>query len=834
MDQQTAPSETSKSPENHGNKAKSTRKRATKACLSCRRRKVRCDASVRGIPCMNCYLDSEDCVIVGRAGKSCRTPECVDHGSSKPVTTAKCRSQKIDKDEVGVGLNAAANSRTIQEAADRTAIEETQSHASSPESITPCVDSKLDDAPTRRTGHGDTNNDPPYVFYSYYPFISIGNLHNLSTLDVSFLEMQGCLRVPTRPVLDELVQQYFLHVHPVLPLLNEGDFWDLYYGNTYETAGADKKLSLLVIQAIIFATCVFVSPQCINALGFSTIKAARLGLFRVAKLLYDLEAESSSVSISQAALLLSFWATSSNQGLKKRNTTWLSIAIQHARIVEAHQYEGSTSKSPLATPNTLKRLWWCCVMRDRILPLCCRRSIQITRTDFNFEAFSSLSYEDLESEVHRSTVYNAETKKTLIQIIVQTSELCIVLTDVLLMAYPPDDAPCHGRLVLSEEVLKIKDCKLALRRWNKQASCYFPPFQQTEVVKCQHESVTLYRDLMYMYYHTAGAALCHHELLLLTAAPSPKKAYMLSPLSFTPAGDLSKVCENRHELQDAVIAVTECLKELTSLGLARWLPISAVACTALPLVLHMLDAELSSAHSDDILPPGENTMLALKKHRLTTVVQAMMVYHAQYDAVDFVSRTMRHIVDLVQHKDSVLRHSSPESEELAKGVKIDWTDLLTAQPSCYLRLVFTMDLSLSKDRLAGEGDFPATLRGIFRENGKPSTSLATEIDHRRLIVEAPSVSSASSLLTPLQSTENISPNSVCSATTETYMTNEGTPDFLMEDFNAEGIDFALFESIRDYVQAPEQSPDTQTPEAVDFGNCGLDILEWIEDDVVTQ
>lgn len=166
------------------------------------------------------------------------------------------------------------------------------------------------------------------------------------------------------------------------------------------------------------------------------------------QLLYDLEAESSSVSISQAALLLSFWATSSNQGLKKRNTTWLSIALQHARIAEAHQYEGSTSKSPSATPNTLKRLWWCCVM-------CCRRSIQITRTDFNFEAFSPLSYEDLESEVHRSTVYNAETKKTLIQIIVQTSELCIVLTDVLLMAYPPDDAPCHGRLVLSEEVLKI-------------------------------------------------------------------------------------------------------------------------------------------------------------------------------------------------------------------------------------------------------------------------------------------------------------------------------------------------------------------------------------------
>lgn len=36
-------------------------RRARVACLSCRRRKVRCDAMTYGRPCTNCRLDNHDC-----------------------------------------------------------------------------------------------------------------------------------------------------------------------------------------------------------------------------------------------------------------------------------------------------------------------------------------------------------------------------------------------------------------------------------------------------------------------------------------------------------------------------------------------------------------------------------------------------------------------------------------------------------------------------------------------------------------------------------------------------------------------------------------------------
>lgn len=99
-----------------------------------------------------------------------------------------------------------------------------------------------------------TSLHPNSVVYNYYPFLSLDNLHNCMPQDVDFMEAEGCFHLPTRAILDQIVRQYFLHVHPLLPLLNEGDFWDMYYNK--RTEGEEPaKLSLLVFQAIIFASC---------------------------------------------------------------------------------------------------------------------------------------------------------------------------------------------------------------------------------------------------------------------------------------------------------------------------------------------------------------------------------------------------------------------------------------------------------------------------------------------------------------------------------------------------------------------------------------------------
>jgi hypothetical protein len=134
-----------------------------------------------------------------------------------------------------------------------------------------------------------------------------------------------------------------------------------------------------------------------------------------------------------------------------------------------------------------------------------------------------------------------------------------------------------------------------------------------------------------------------------------------------------------------------------------------MACTALPLVLHILDVKLTSpSHLPQGIPTGE---AALKQHRLNILIEAMKTYQPQYDGVDKISDTIRHIVNLAQLDGG------------GDGGKIkDWTDILTSHPSLYLRLALTMDLSFSKDRLPVEGDFPASLRGLLGAGGDGNAS----------------------------------------------------------------------------------------------------------------
>jgi hypothetical protein len=89
-----------------------------------------------------------------------------------------------------------------------------------------------------------------HIIYSYYSFLDL-DLSGLLPDDINYLEAQGCFRVPTPEALDEFVKEYFLHVHPALPLLDEAWFWDI-YGRPIRSR---SNLSLFVFQAMLFTAC---------------------------------------------------------------------------------------------------------------------------------------------------------------------------------------------------------------------------------------------------------------------------------------------------------------------------------------------------------------------------------------------------------------------------------------------------------------------------------------------------------------------------------------------------------------------------------------------------
>ena len=93
-----------------------------------------------------------------------------------------------------------------------------------------------------------------YMLFSFYPFLKADGLWHLSPEDASFLEQRRCLHVPARPILDEFIREYFLHVHPILPVLNERDFWSMYSGPDPHAPGRTR-MSLFVFQAMLFISC---------------------------------------------------------------------------------------------------------------------------------------------------------------------------------------------------------------------------------------------------------------------------------------------------------------------------------------------------------------------------------------------------------------------------------------------------------------------------------------------------------------------------------------------------------------------------------------------------
>ncbi|KAL3444786.1 hypothetical protein BJX65DRAFT_282886 [Aspergillus insuetus] len=131
-----------------------------------------------------------------------------------------------------------------------------------------------------------------------------------------------CQRVlptcPSRSVIDEM---------------NEGKFWELY--ELSSRPSLDRCIPLLLLQAILFAASPFVSQSTLQSLGHANSRSMRIALLRRAKLLSDLEVESSPTAIAQASVLLSTASVSSSGRL---NTIWLSLAIENAMVAEAHIY----------------------------------------------------------------------------------------------------------------------------------------------------------------------------------------------------------------------------------------------------------------------------------------------------------------------------------------------------------------------------------------------------------------------------------------------------------------------------------------------------------------
>lgn len=200
--------------------------------------------------------------------------------------------------------------------------------------------------------------------------------------------------------------------------------------------------------------------------------------------------EDDPLRISQALTLLTYQSSGTDH---LSNSTWLGLAIQQARLANAHVYYRCPPKAKYKRSD-LKRLWWCIIIRDRVISLGMRRSLQIAPSQFDAMAREPLQADDLSDEIEASKVYDADTKRVLCRILTSLCQLVASLTNLIDTLYPLDPYPdCHASQTAS--IASIDDIQARLGYW--QTYQMLRPSPDDYRI---HKSVAFFKQLTALYF----------------------------------------------------------------------------------------------------------------------------------------------------------------------------------------------------------------------------------------------------------------------------------------------------------------------------------------------
>ncbi|KAF9890807.1 hypothetical protein FE257_005378 [Aspergillus nanangensis] len=607
-------------------------RRASRACVWCHQRKVRCDASFRGCPCTRCIQDGQEkCVL----------------------------REKLPR----LGSIFAPN------------LEENTFYEQAPVPNNPKPSSTA-------TGHVD---------YSSYPFLELRNLHVLDAEDLSYLTSKGCLNVPAQPALDDFVKQYFLHVHPGTPVVDEASFWHMYLECDNSVLGGDQKLSVFVFQAMLFTSCSYVSEESIRQCGFSDKRAARNSFYNRAKLLLDLKAEDRPLCKTQGAILLSHHVSPDDPQI---GSLWLANATQNAVLLGKQP----TPLSDHVEDSMKKRIWWSILLRDRILCLGLRRRTQVTSKHFNAEA-NYFEEADFEDEINYSNVYDRQAKRVLIEVLQQQCRLAVVVTDMVAFIFASYGASSPSLSLRKFQVYQngISNAKNELLKWEKNFFLLKPVAEGENVPS---EATTMIK-MTYLYYYTAQLHLAHYEALLLE-----------SHAKFAGQTYVDQLCECRTYLKNAVEGLNQTLVHFSERQNIETIPLCLLAFVAMPLIVSALDVKLAHTHDQTLL----------RRQRLDVLAEIYRRSASLYDVTNFVAVGSNQILQLVyrishellaQEEDHSIEDTigtdmlSPSSSDNTVGT---WLDLFLYYPRLYLLLSTSVDYSLSIGRLPHDRALPDVLQ----------------------------------------------------------------------------------------------------------------------------
>ena len=275
---------------------------------------------------------------------------------------------------------------------------------------------------------------------------------------------------------------------------------------------------------------------------------------------------------------------------------WMGIAISLARSVGLNR-DPTTAAFTESQRNLRKRVWWCCVMRDRLIALGARAPLQIREEDFDVPILQKANFLD-ESVPERRiladfpTINNLNVEHDLATFCISMIKLCLCIGHMLGAHYVPGPkATCHGhndvdclvklfpRLENNTENVGLIEAELEAWDETLHPTCRHQPLTHLDT-KQDGKVSAINRAVLHMLYNTTVIALHQPRSL-------PKRTIYTSTITGAEKS-------SRNKIRDASASISLVVADLDDKGLDTSLPLTAVTANLFAMVVNLTEVRLAA------------------------------------------------------------------------------------------------------------------------------------------------------------------------------------------------------------------------------------------------
>ncbi|KAG0198197.1 hypothetical protein BGX33_012525, partial [Mortierella sp. NVP41] len=273
-------------------------------------------------------------------------------------------------------------------------------------------------------------------------------------------QMESEMPLPPRDLADHLIDTYFSYVHPNMPVLHKPTFMRLYRNPDPFKRPPGVLLNAMFAIASRFSTHPEIVGHDPEAFGDE--------YFDRAKRLVDFEYELPRQSSIQALLLMVIYRfTSAKSG--GRCWVMLGMATRMAQDLGMHRNSARWHLPPLET-ELRKRLWWACYVMDRWVSACLGRPVSILDQDCDVDYPSVVEQDWADPDCDAASVTEESEKlkeesSLALQFFVETIKLARILGQILQRVYSAttrNHAPTQASSTVAELDTMLTKWLLAL------------------------------------------------------------------------------------------------------------------------------------------------------------------------------------------------------------------------------------------------------------------------------------------------------------------------------------------------------------------------------------